>query len=115
MHTLVNNNACNGKDYHSGLRNDINRQLGTAGEPVKYEEIQVEGIYAVPYENCFYRVVVLEKVLTDFCNLYSEGKALPTSLDGNCSEGVKNVTALSLSNHSSSCNHPVGKTAKSKP
>ncbi|KAL1404472.1 hypothetical protein quinque_008759 [Culex quinquefasciatus] len=46
----------------SGLRNDINRQLGTAGELVKYEEIQVEGIYAVPYENCFYRVVVLEKI-----------------------------------------------------
>ncbi|EDS43752.1 hypothetical protein CpipJ_CPIJ016603 [Culex quinquefasciatus] len=46
----------------SGLRNDINRQLRTAGEPVKYEEIQVEGIYAVPYENCFYRVVVLEKI-----------------------------------------------------
>ncbi|KAL1397947.1 hypothetical protein pipiens_009354 [Culex pipiens pipiens] len=45
------------------LLNDINQQLGAAGEPVKYDEVQVEGIYAAPYENYFYRVVVLEKTV----------------------------------------------------
>lgn len=43
------------------LLNNINQQLGTAGEPVKYEAIQVDDIFAAPYENWFYRVVVLEK------------------------------------------------------
>lgn len=44
------------------LLNNINQQLGAAGEPVKYEQIQVDDIYAAPYESLFYRVVVLEKV-----------------------------------------------------
>lgn len=43
------------------LLNNINQQLGAAGEPVKYESIQADDIFAAPYENWFYRVVVLEK------------------------------------------------------
>ncbi|XP_039452114.1 uncharacterized protein LOC120431025 [Culex pipiens pallens] len=39
-------------------------------EPVMYEEIQVEGIYAAPYENCFYRAVLLKKAWPDYFNLF---------------------------------------------
>lgn len=51
------------------LLNVINQQLGAAGEPVKYKEILVVGIYATPYEN-WYRVVVLEKVWPDYSIMF---------------------------------------------
>lgn len=43
------------------LLNNINQQLGAVGEPVRYEQIEIDDIFAAPFENWFYRVVVLEK------------------------------------------------------
>lgn len=44
------------------LLRDINGQINPQGTPVKYEDVQVDDIYAAPYEGLYYRVVILEKV-----------------------------------------------------
>ncbi|XP_058453750.1 uncharacterized protein LOC131431855 [Malaya genurostris] len=45
------------------LLRDIQSQLVRNGEPIKYEQIEVNDIFAAPYEcDYYYRVIVLEKV-----------------------------------------------------
>ncbi|XP_062705567.1 uncharacterized protein LOC109432555 isoform X2 [Aedes albopictus] len=44
------------------LLRDINGQINPKGDPIKYDDVQVDDIYAAPYEGLYYRVVILEKV-----------------------------------------------------
>lgn len=44
------------------LLRDINGQINPKGDPIKYEDVQIDDIYAAPYEGFYYRVVVLKKV-----------------------------------------------------
>lgn len=44
------------------LLRDINGQINPKEDSIKYDSVQVEDIYAAPYEGLYYRVMILEKV-----------------------------------------------------
>lgn len=51
---------------------DINGQVNPNGEPVKFDDIQVNDIFTAPYMDIYYRAVILEKVSKMFAQLLKE-------------------------------------------